>query len=137
MARVAGVELEDNLRVGYALTKIRGVGMSLSKKILGEIGIDGGMRVSELSSEDISKIAAKMEEHLIEGDLARKVREDIQRLRVIGSYRGLRHSRGLPVRGQRTRSNARTKRGKKKTVGAYRKEALTKMTAKKKEEGNQ
>lgn len=127
MARVSGVELQDNWKVDYALTQIKGIGWSLSKNILDSLEVDSAKRVSDLSSDEISKIAAKIREFVTEGELARQVRKNISRLNTIGSYRGLRHSRGLPARGQRTRSNARTKRGKRKTVGAFRKEAFTKM----------
>ncbi len=134
MARISGVELQDNWRVDFALTRIKGIGWSLSSVVLKELKIDPSKRVSDLNSEDLNRLANKVEEYPIEGDLARKVRGDIQRLRDISSYRGMRHSRGLPARGQRTRTNARTKRGKRKTVGAFKKEVLTKMTAGKKEE---
>ena len=134
MARIAGVELQDNWRVEYALTNIKGIGMSLSKKILGELKLEKDKRISELTSDEIAKIAGKIEEYPTEGDLIRKVRSNISRLTTIGSYRGLRHARGLPVRGQRTRSNARTKRGKRKTVGAFKKETLTQTPQKQKEE---
>jgi len=134
MARIAGVELQDNWRVEYALTNIKGIGMSLSKKILGELKLEKNKRISELTSDEIAKIAGKIEEYPTEGDLIRKVRSNISRLTTIGSYRGLRHTRGLPVRGQRTRSNARTKRGKRKTVGAFKKETLTQTPQKQKEE---
>nr|AKQ03488.1 30S ribosomal protein S13, small subunit ribosomal protein S13 [uncultured Microgenomates bacterium Rifle_16ft_4_minimus_38077] len=134
MARISGVELQDNWRVEYALTNIKGIGMSLSKKILGELKLEKDKRISELTSDEIAKIAGKIEEYPTEGDLIRKVRSNISRLTTIGSYRGLRHTRGLPVRGQRTRSNARTKRGKRKTVGAFKKETLTQTQQKQKEE---
>lgn len=134
MARIAGVELQDKWRVEYALTNIRGIGMSLSKKILDELKLEKDKRISELTSDEIAKIAGKIEEYPTEGELARKVRANISRLSTIGSYRGLRHTRGLPVRGQRTRSNARTKRGKRKTVGAFKKETLTQTQQKQKEE---
>ncbi len=127
MARIAGVELADQWRVNYALTRLKGIGWALSRNILKELEIDETKRVASLSPDEIAKIANKLEDFPIEGELARKVKADIQRLKVIGSYRGLRHSRGLPVRGQRTRHNARQKRGKRKTVGAYRKEALAKL----------
>ncbi|HEX6977011.1 MAG TPA: 30S ribosomal protein S13 [Patescibacteria group bacterium] len=134
MARISGVELQDNWRVDFALTRIKGIGWSLAEKVLAELQMNPSKRVSDLTGEDLSTLASKVEEYPIEGDLARKVRGDIQRLRDISSYRGMRHSRGLPARGQRTRTNARTKRGKRKTVGAFKKEMLTKMTANKKEE---
>ncbi|MCH7729940.1 30S ribosomal protein S13 [Patescibacteria group bacterium] len=127
MARIAGVELNDNFRIDYALTQIKGIGWSLSKDLLEKLKIDESKRVSELTSEERANIASKVEEQTIEGELARIVRGNISRLQAIGSYRGLRHSRGLPVRGQRTRTNARTKRGKRRTVGAFKKEALVKM----------
>lgn len=126
MARIAGLELQDNWKADYALTRIRGVGWPFSKKILNSLNIDSSKRISDLSSDELAKVSAKLEEFTIEGDLERKVRGDITRLKNIGSFRGTRHSRGLPVRGQRTRTNARTKRGKRKTVGAFKKEILTK-----------
>ncbi|MGD8744160.1 MAG: 30S ribosomal protein S13 [Candidatus Woesebacteria bacterium] len=126
MARITGVELQDSWNIDYALTNIKGVGWSLSKKILKSLKIDPEKNVSDLTSDDIAKIAGKVDEYATEGELTRQVRSNIQRLKVIGSYRGDRHKKGLPARGQRTRSNARTKRGKRKTVGAFKKEALTK-----------
>jgi small subunit ribosomal protein S13 len=134
MARIAGIDLQDSWKVDYALTKIKGLGWTLSKKVMKDAGIDTKKRVSDLSTDEVSKIAAELEKYSIEGDLIRTVRSNIQRLQVIGSYRGMRHSRNLPVRGQRTRTNARTKRGKRKTVGAFKKEILSKMTAGKTEE---
>lgn len=133
MTRIAGIDLQDNWKADFALTKLRGLGWTLSKKVLKDCGIDSKKRVSDLTGDDISKISTELEKYQIEGDLVRSVRENIQRLQVIGSYRGVRHTRGLPVRGQRTRTNARTKRGKRKTVGAFKKEALSKMTAGKEE----
>ena len=133
MTRIAGIDLQDNWKADFALTKLRGLGWTLSEKVLKDCGIDSKKRISDLTSGDISKINTELEKYQIEGDLVRSVRENIQRLQVIGSYRGMRHTRGLPVRGQRTRTNARTKRGKRKTVGAFKKEALSKMTAGKEE----
>lgn len=133
MTRIAGIDLQDNWKIDYALTKLRGLGWTLSKKVLRDSKTDAKKRVSELTSDEISKINSELEKYQIEGDLFRVVRENIQRLQVIGSYRGLRHTRGLPVRGQRTRTNARTKRGKRKTVGAFKKEVLSKMSATKDE----
>lgn len=133
MARIAGVELEDKWKADYALTKIKGIGWALSSEILNSLKIDSSKRVSELSTDEIAKIASKMEDYPIEGELIRKARENVSRLKAVGSYRGIRHSRGLPVRGQRTRTNARTKRGKRKTVGAFKKEALTRTQQQKKE----
>jgi len=134
MARIAGIDLQDNWKVDFALTKIKGLGWPLSEKIMKDTGIDTKKRISDLTSEEINKITAELEKYQIEGDLARAVRGNIQRLQVIGSYRGLRHSRNLPVRGQRTRTNARTKRGKRKTVGAFKKEILSKIAVAKTED---
>jgi small subunit ribosomal protein S13 len=133
MARIAGVDLEDGWKVDYALTKIKGIGWSVAKKITKELGIEPVKRISDLSGEDISKIASKVEEYPIEGELLRQVKSNIQRLKDVGSYRGMRHSRNLPARGQRTRTNARTKRGKRKTVGAFKKEMLAKAASGEKE----
>jgi small subunit ribosomal protein S13 len=134
MSRIAGVDLQDNWKVDFALTKIKGLGWSLSRDVMKNAKIDSKKRVSDLTADEIAKISTELEKYSIEGDLIRTIRGNIQRLQVIGSYRGVRHTKGLPVRGQRTRTNARTKRGKRKTVGAFKKEMLTKMTAGKTEE---
>ena len=126
MARISGVELKDNWKLDFALTRIRGIGWTTSKKIMTDLKLAKTNRVSDLTSEEINSIATKIEEFVTEGELASKTRNDISRLKQILSYKGVRHTRGLPVRGQRTRRNARTKRGKRKTVGAFRKEALVK-----------
>ena len=128
MARIVGIELQDNWKVDFALTRVKGIGWSLAKKILAEAKVDGSnKRVSDLTADDISKISGQLEKYPTEGELFRIVKGNVIRLQAIGSYRGLRHSRNLPVRGQRTRTNARTKRGKRKTIGAFKKEALSKM----------
>lgn len=132
MARISGIELNDNLRIDYALTRIKGIGWTMSKSLLKVLGFDLSTRIKDLSPEDINKISNKIEEFPTEGDLVRRVRSNIGRLQAIGSYRGIRHTKGLPVRGQRTKTNARTKRGKRKTVGAFKKEALAKATVAKK-----
>ncbi len=126
MARIAGIELQDNWRLEYALTKIKGIGWSLSKEILASLKINPSKRVGDLESTEVAKIISKFEEYPIEGELLGQIRGNISRLKNIGSYRGMRHTRGLPSRGQRTKTNARTKRGKRKTVGAFKKEALVK-----------
>jgi len=133
MARIAGHELNDKDRVIYSLTTIKGIGMSLSKQIMSAAGLPSGKRVRDLTPADISKITEAIEKFPIEGDLVRQVKSNVARLQQIGSYRGLRHSRNLPVRGQRTRHNARTKRGKRKTIGAFKKEALAKVQKDQKE----
>lgn len=127
MARISGVELQDSLKLDYALTRVKGIGWALSRKIIKSLSMDSGKRLSELTPDELSKVTAKLEENPVEGELVRQVKANIQRVRTIGSYRGIRHARNLPVRGQRTRRNARTKRGKRRTVGAFKKEMLAKM----------
>ncbi len=126
MARISGIELNDKWRIDYALTRIKGIGWSMSKRLLEGLKFDQSRRVKDLSPEEINTITGKVEEFPTEGDLVRRIRANISRLQAIGSYRGIRHTKGLPVRGQRTKTNARTKRGKRKTVGAFKKEALAK-----------
>ncbi len=127
MARIAGVDLDDNWKVDFALTRIRGIGWPLSKSLLSSLKISEEKRVKDLTPDEVSKISTKLEDYTLEGELARAVRTNIERLKTISAYRGTRHARSLPARGQRTRTNARTKRGKRKTVGAFKKEILTKM----------
>lgn len=134
MARIAGIELPENAKIDWALTQIYGVGWPMSRKILAGAGVPHEKRVKELNNKEVSSITKRLEEITIEGELRREVKEDIQRLIAIGSYRGTRHQKGLPARGQRTRSNARTKRGKRKTVGTFKKETLTKVQTKQNEE---
>ena len=117
MARVAGVDIPDNKRAEISLTYILGIGRSSSKKILEKAGIDFNARVKDIPESDLDKIRTIIdEEFTIEGNLRTKVRMDIKRLMDIGCYRGERHKRGLPVRGQKTKTNARTRKGRKKTV---------------------
>lgn len=113
MARIAGVDLPRNKRMVIALTYIYGVGPTLSKKILAAAGISEDLRSDDLTEDDINKLREELDKYQVEGDLRRKVGLDIKRLMEINSYRGYRHRRGLPVRGQRTKTNARTRRGKK------------------------
>jgi len=134
MARVSGVDLDNNWRIDYALTKIKGISWASSSNVLLAAKISPEKRVKDLSSEDINAISSELSKYVIEGELVRKIRQNIQRLISIGSYKGLRHNRGLPARGQRTKTNARTKRGKRKTVGAFKKEVLAKIQTAKKEE---
>lgn len=118
MARISGVNIPDNKRVEIGLTYIYGVGRSGARSILSESQINPDTRVKDLSEEDIARIRSAIEKDFrVEGELKRIVTTNIKRLREIGSYRGMRHQRGLPVRGQRTRTNARTRKGKKKTIG--------------------
>ena len=127
--RVAGVNIPDGKRVDIALTYIYGVGRSNVIEILERAQITPETRVNTLSEEQITKIQKALDTVKIEGDLRGEIFEDIKRLKNINSYRGLRHARNLPARGQRTRSNARTKRGKRVTIGAIKKELAEKMTA--------
>lgn len=127
MARIAGIQLPADKRIDYALTLLYGIGWPASRKILGATAIDPGKRVENLTDEELAKIAKEIEGFPIEGELRRQVGEDIKRLIAISAYRGVRHTKNLPVRGQRTRTNARTKRGKRKTIGAFKKETLAKM----------
>ncbi|HDN79345.1 MAG: 30S ribosomal protein S13 [Chloroflexi bacterium] len=117
MARIAGVDLPRDKRVEIALTYIYGIGRSTSQRILLETGVNPNTKVRDLTEEEISKIRDYIDRNLkVEGDLRREVAMNIKRLIDIGCYRGIRHKRNLPVRGQRTRTNARTKRGPRKTV---------------------
>ncbi len=112
MARISGVDIPRNKTVEIALTYIYGIGLTSSQKILGRVNIAGGMRVRDLTEEQVNRIRTLIDnEYKTEGDLRREVQLNIKRLMDIGCYRGLRHRRGLPVRGQRTRTNARTRRG--------------------------
>jgi small subunit ribosomal protein S13 len=123
MARIAGVELPSQKRVEIGLTYIYGIGRSLSNRILYEAGVNPDTRVKNLTESEISAIQTIIQQNFrVEGELRRTVQGNIRRLIDIGCYRGLRHRRGLPVRGQRTRTNARTKRGKRKTVGTVKRE---------------
>jgi small subunit ribosomal protein S13 len=128
MARLAGIDLPDNQKIDYSLTLIYGIGWKLSKDILVANNIDPTKRTKELTEHEVNSLAKALEQYTVEGDLRREIRSNIQRLRDITSYRGVRHNKGLPTKGQRTRSNARTKRGKRKTVGAFKKEVLAKQT---------
>jgi len=122
MARIAGVDLPRDKRVEIALTYIYGIGKPTSQKILAETGINSDTRVRNLTEEEITRLRDVIEKNYkVEGDLRREVALNIKRLIEIGCYRGLRHRRGLPVRGQRTKTNARTRKGPRKTVGVRRK----------------
>ncbi len=122
MARIAGVDLPREKRVEIGLTYIFGVGRSISQQILEKTGINPDTRVRDLTEEEVSKLRDVIDkDYKVEGDLRREVSLNIKRLMEIGSYRGLRHRRGLPVRGQKTKTNARTRKGPSRTVGAKRK----------------
>ncbi|MBP3453995.1 MAG: 30S ribosomal protein S13 [Clostridia bacterium] len=122
MARIAGVDLPREKRVEIGLTYIYGIGLTTSKKMLEEVGINPDTRVKDLSENEISKLRDYIEHNLkVEGDLRREVSLNIKRLMEIGCYRGVRHRRGLPVRGQNTKQNARTRKGPKKTIAGKKK----------------
>lgn len=122
MARIAGVDLPRDKRIEIALTYIFGIGLTLSKEILAATGINPNTRVRDLTEEEVSKIRENIDKnHKVEGDIRREEALNIKRLIEIGSYRGKRHRAGLPLRGQRTKTNARTCKGPRKTVGAKRK----------------
>ena len=127
MARIAGVDLPNEKRIEAALPYIYGIGATLTKKILADCNLDPDKRAKNLSEEEVNKLAREIEKYKVEGDLRREIQSNIKRLQEIASYRGLRHSKNLPVRGQRTRVNARTKRGKKVTIGTVRKEVTARM----------
>lgn len=120
MARIEGVDLPRNKRVEIGLTYIYGIGRSRARKIIDLTGISPDTRVKDLTEAEITKLREEIDKFLVEGDLRREVRGNIKRLMDIGAYRGLRHRRGLPVRGQRTKTNARTRKGPKRTVGVRR-----------------
>lgn len=127
MARIAGIELPTNKKILFALPYIYGVGLSLSKKIVQSSKVSPDKRVKELSEEEVLRLQKEVEKLEVEGDLRRIAIGNIKRLEELKTYRGRRHQRNLPVRGQRTRSNARTKRGKRVTIGAMKKEVMAKM----------
>ncbi len=122
MARIAGIDLPRNKRIVIGLTSIFGIGVSTSKKILGKLGINEDTKVSQLTDEQVNQIRNAISSEIkVEGALKSEVQMNIKRLMDIGTYRGKRHRRGLPVRGQRTRTNARTRKGKRKTVAGKKK----------------
>lgn len=126
MARIAGVDLPNDKRIEAALPYVYGIGPTLAKKILSECSISPDLRTKNLTEDDINKLQRAVENFKVEGDLRREIQDNIKRLQEVGAYRGLRHARGLPVRGQRTRTNARTKRGKRVTIGTVRKDVVAK-----------
>jgi len=123
MARIAGIDLPKEKRIETALTYLFGVGLTLSKKILAKAGVNPSVRVKNLKDDEVARIqnAINNENIKVEGDLRREISMNIKRLIDIGTFRGSRHRKGLPVRGQRTKTNARTRKGPRKTVGSGRK----------------
>ena len=124
MARIAGVDLPENKRVDIGLTYIFGIGRSNVEGVIKEANVDASKRIKDLTEEEVNKLQKLIEKIKVEGDLRQEIEQNIKRLEEIGSYRGSRHRKNLPARGQRTRSNSRTKRGKRKTVGTVRKEVV-------------
>jgi len=127
MARIAGVDIPNDKQVSVALGYIYGIGRTRSQKILGQTRIDPKVRVRDLTDDEINRIREVIDrEYMVEGDLRREVRQNVQHLIEINCYRGIRHRRGLPVHGQRTRTNARTKRGARRTVAGKRRSVAKK-----------
>jgi len=125
--RIAGFNIPDEKRADISLSYLYGIGRKNALDVLEKARVDGSKRVKSLTEDEQKRIQKILEEYKIEGDLRSEVSNNIKRLKEIGSYRGQRHSKGLPVRGQRTRSNARTKRGKRVTIGAIKKDVAAKM----------
>ena len=125
MARIAGIDLPNEKRIEVALTYLYGIGPTTARRILAETGVSPSTRVKNLTDEETAKLRGVIEaSHKVEGALRTEISMNIKRLMEIGAYRGLRHRRGLPVRGQRTKTNARTRKGPKKTMGAMRKKVV-------------
>ena len=127
MARVAGVDIPDNKRVVISLTYVYGIGLSTAKKVLKENGISEDIRVKDLSDDQLAAIRKTLDSYKLEGDLRRETQLNIKRLMEIGCYRGIRHRKGLPVRGQRTKTNARTRKGPRRTVANKKKQQEVNM----------
>ncbi|MEI6040228.1 MAG: 30S ribosomal protein S13 [Candidatus Berkelbacteria bacterium] len=127
MARIAGVTIPDNKHVEYSLAYINGIGVALGRKICELANVKAGTKLSDLTDQELERIREVIDKNYkVEGDLRMEISQNIKRLKEIGAYRGTRHARNLPVRGQRTKTNARTKRGKKVTVGSGRKKSAEK-----------
>ncbi len=129
MLRLVGVDLPEQKRIEVALTYVYGIGPQVAREILAKSQVNPDTRAKDLTAVEVTKIQKALETYKVEGDLRKDIRENIQRLKRIGSYRGHRHGMGLPSRGQRTRTNARTLRGKRKTIGAMKKEDAAKVAA--------
>src|SRR5437870_3194160 len=127
--RIAGVNIPDDKRVDIALTYIYGIGRSNVRAVLQKAEVDATKRAKTLNEDEVKRLTRVLDEYMIEGDLRADIAANIRRLKETGAYRGIRHARNLPSRGQRTRSNARTKRGKRVTIGAIKKEVMAKMEA--------
>lgn len=132
MPRIAGNDIPDSKKIRISLRYLYGIGPKSADDALREAGVDGEKRAKDLTGDEINRIQKVLEKYNIEGDLRRVINENIDRLKRIRAYRGIRHLMGLPVRGQRTRSNARTRRGRRRTVGSMTKEMAAKLDAAKK-----
>ena len=129
MPRVLGIDIPGKKRLEFALRYIYGIGPTLAHEVIGKVGLNPEKKADDLTDDEVKRLSEVLQSHYrIEGDLRREVQQNIRRLISIGSYRGLRHRRGLPVRGQRTSTNARTRKGPKRTVGAIRDKALRKAS---------
>lgn len=133
MPRIAGIDIPEKKKVAFSLRMIYGVGPTNVHEVLEKAKVDGDKRTSALSPEEVNRLQKTVDEMKVEGDLRKEIMQNISRLKEIGSYRGHRHTKGLPSRGQRTRTNARTKRGKRVTIGALKKDVLAKVEASKAE----
>lgn len=133
MPRIAGTDIPENKKIGVSLTYLYGIGRVNVKLILSQAKVDADKRTKDLTVEEIARLQKIVDTVKVEGDLRKEVSQNISRLKDIGSYRGTRHGKGLPVRGQRTRTNARTRRGKRVTIGALKKEVMAKVEASKTE----
>lgn len=135
MPRLSGIDIPEAKKIAFSVRYIYGIGPVNAISVLQEAKIDPDKRTKDLTSDELSRLQKVIDAVKVEGDLRKEVRQNISRLREIGSYRGSRHTKGLPAHGQRTRTNARTKRGKRVTIGALKKEAMAKVEASKKEAG--
>lgn len=133
MPRIAGFDIPDDKKIRFALRYIYGIGPAISDEIIKNAKVDADIRANKLNGDEINRIAKELEKYPVGGQLRQVVRDNIERLKRVGTYRGLRHRMGLPTRGQRTRVNARTIKGKRKTVGALSKEAAAKLELAQKE----
>jgi small subunit ribosomal protein S13 len=136
MLRISGIDIPEQKRLAYALCYIHGVGPKVAKEVIRRANLDEGKRARDLTSEEIGRVQNVLDQYVIEGDLRRKVADDVDRLRRIRCYRGLRHMAGLPARGQRTRTNSRSVRGnKRQTIGSMTKEMAAKLEETKSKKG--
>jgi small subunit ribosomal protein S13 len=137
MPRIAGIDIPEKKKVEFSLAYIYGIGRTNVVEILEKAKVDRNKRTNDLTAEELARLQKVVDELKVEGDLRKEVQQNIGRLKEIGSYRGMRHSKGLPSRGQRTRTNARTKRGKRMTIGALKKEVLAKTETAKTEKAKE